>query len=156
MDVPTRDVGNEPLVTTRLAVKDNAGLAAMRGAAVLLGAEDEPEFERHVEPRQRSLSVNFRSRNVMNALTAFIYDTADFSNRSSAASSVAQRATSPERTIVKTAALKRALQPSSKGQLMKTSRAHPPFSPVWFELRQAGVYWRFFGLAELSTEFARL
>jgi len=50
----------------------------MLGAAVFLCAEEHAKFKRHVKTRQGRFSIGFCPRDVMNAVTAFFDDLADF------------------------------------------------------------------------------
>lgn len=77
MDILPGDVGNVALVAVLLAIKDNAAFAILPIGAELLGAEIQPELERHVEAGQRWASVTFRSGDIMHTKPALADDVAD-------------------------------------------------------------------------------
>lgn len=65
-DVLTGDVRHESLVAIGLDVQHEAALLRLRRVTEALGAEEQPEFQRHVEARQGS-RIQFCARNVVDA-----------------------------------------------------------------------------------------
>ena len=72
MDVHAREIGNEPLIAVGLDVQDEQSLTLLPGAAVAFRAQKHAEFQRHVEPWQTGLGVEFSSREVVDAEPALL------------------------------------------------------------------------------------
>jgi hypothetical protein len=70
VDVLAGNVGNEALIAMEFGIEDYAAFASMRGSALYAKAQEDAEFEGHVEPRQRRIAVTLGARNVVNPIIA--------------------------------------------------------------------------------------
>lgn len=71
VDVLSGQVRNEPLIPVWLAVNYETGLCALYPVTKLFAAEEQSEFERHIEAREQRDCIRFGSRYVVNAVPAF-------------------------------------------------------------------------------------
>src|SRR5437016_13123736 len=74
MDVLASDIGYVFLVTVKCSVEDNTSFRSLILHAEPLRAQEQTEFQRHVEAWQLVASAQFGSGNIMNAITRFVND----------------------------------------------------------------------------------
>jgi len=70
VDVLSRDVGDERSISKRVAIQDQAILAALRFAAKPLATQVEPKLQRHIESGQPRLGIDADPRKIVHAKRA--------------------------------------------------------------------------------------
>lgn len=76
-NILTRDVRAKLGVAVSLTVENEAILSALSAGAILLGAQEEAQFERHVEPRESGDGIELSPREVVDAELTLSNDLGD-------------------------------------------------------------------------------
>jgi len=73
--VDATEIGNEHTIAIGFDVEDHRPLQSMRLSSETPCCQEQPEFKRHVEPRQLRHGIEFGSRKVVNSVTGLLNQT---------------------------------------------------------------------------------
>lgn len=96
VDIDPGDVRDELLIAVFLDIKDQQALVMLSFIAVPLGPEEQPQLERHVEPRQAIVAIELGPTNVVYAVPAFLDQIVELVDASLAAIVQLARRSGPE------------------------------------------------------------